>query len=123
MTGMTKATMRALGFMKRIDLLEADGHNRNEHHLGDAVSNADLESCLAAIPAGDEDLPLVVGVDEAHQIAQYDAVLVAQAGARQQHRGQSGVADVDGQAGRYQVGLARLERQRLVEAGAQVQAG
>lgn len=50
-------------------------------------------------------------------------MLVAQTRARQDHRRQAGVADVDRQARRHQHRVARRERDRLVQAGAQVQAG
>ena len=77
----------------------------------------------AAVPAAHHQRALVVAVDQADQVAQHDAVFVAQARARQDHRGQAGVADVDGDAGRDQHRLAGLQQQRRVEAGAQVEAG
>jgi hypothetical protein len=57
------------------------------------------------------------------QVAQHDAVLVAQAGARQQHRGEARVTDVDRQTGRDELRLARREHQRRIQARAQVEPG
>ena len=68
-------------------------------------------------------MPLVVGVDEAGQVAEDDAVFVAEAGARQDERGVARVLDVDGDAGRQQFGGAGAHGQRRVDAGAQVEAG
>ena len=50
-------------------------------------------------------------------------MLVAQAAARQDHRRVSRVADMDGKAGRHQVGAAGRDGQRLADGGAQVEAG
>src|SRR5690606_39027931 len=68
-------------------------------------------------------LALVVRVDQADQVAQHDAVLVAQSRAGQDHGGQARVADVHRQAGGDQQGLARLEDGVFLEQGAQVKAG
>ena len=78
---------------------------------------------LAAIPHRYENLALVVGVDQADEVAEHDTVFVAKSGARQQHRREAGVADVDGDAGGHEMGLAGLKVQVLVEAGVQVHAG
>jgi hypothetical protein len=58
--------------------LELHLHDGHDDHLGDALARFDRESRLAAIPARNHDLPLVVGVDQADEIAEHDAVLVAQ---------------------------------------------
>ena len=86
-------------------------------------SGSIVNAVAAAIPAAHHQRPLVVGIDQADQVAEDDAVLVAEARARQQHRRVAGIADVDRQAGRHQLGSARLQDQRRVDAGAQVEAG
>ncbi|MNE95277.1 hypothetical protein D3C80_1933420 [compost metagenome] len=48
---------------------------------------------------------------------------MTQAGARQDHRGEAGVGNVDRQAGGDQHGLAGFEDQVLLQHGAQVEAG
>src|SRR5690606_14569651 len=63
------------------------------------------------------------GVDQPDQIAQYDAVLVAQPRARQHHRRQRRVGDMDRQAGRDQQGLPGLESGLRLEHGPQADAG
>src|SRR5436189_11495 len=68
-------------------------------------------------------LQMLGGESSVRSNRQWFAVLVAQARARQDHRGQARVGDVDGQAGGDELALAGLEHQRRVQAGAQVQAG
>src|SRR6185436_1324789 len=53
--------------------------------------------------------PLVVGVDQPDQVAEHDAVLRAQARARQDHRGVLRVADMDGDAGRHELAVAGIQ--------------
>src|SRR3569833_3327290 len=55
-----------------LDDLETRPHHRHEHHLRDALAHGDGEWLLAAVPAGHEDLSLIIGVDEPHQIAQHN---------------------------------------------------
>ena len=83
----------------------------------------DRESLAAAVPDADQQRALVVGIDQPGAVAQHDPVLMAQAGARQDHRAHGRVADVDRQARRNQRGIARLQRQRRVQRRAQVEAG
>jgi hypothetical protein len=48
-----------------------------------------------AVPAGDHQLALVIRVDQADEIAEHDAVLVAETGARKDHCGETRVFEVD----------------------------
>lgn len=48
----------------------------DDDQLGDTLHRHQVERVVSAIPDGDEYLPLIVGVDEADQIAQHDAVFV-----------------------------------------------
>ena len=121
--GVPEAAGTALAFVEALDQLEMRLHHRHQHQLRDALADGDLESGIAAVPAGDHQLALVVRVDQADQVAQHDAVLVAQARARKDQRGQARIGDVDGQAGGDQHGLARLEDEVFLEHGAQVEAG
>ena len=82
-----------------------------------------VNGAVAAVPARHHHLPLVVGVDQPDEVAEHDAVLVAEPGARQQHGREPGVVEVDRDAGRHELGLPGLEHERRVEAGAQVQPG
>ncbi|MCY1410408.1 hypothetical protein D9M71_257770 [compost metagenome] len=120
---MPETTGAALAFVEAVDQLEMRLHHRHQNQLGDALADGDGERGLAAVPAGHHQLALVVRVDQPDQVAQHHAVLVAQAGARQDQRGQVRVGDMDGQAGGDQQGLARLEDGVLLEHGAQVEAG
>ena len=48
------------------DDLEVHLNDWNHHELRNALARLDLERTVAAIPAGDHDLPLVVGVDQSY---------------------------------------------------------
>ena len=89
--------------------LELDLHHRHHHQLRDALQRLDGERGLAAVPHRDEDLPLVVGVDQADQVAEHDAVLGAQARARQHDRREARVAEMDRDARGHQLAVARLQ--------------
>src|SRR6185436_14512871 len=67
------------------------------------------------------ELALVVGIDQAHEIAEYHAVFVAEPGARQDHRGKARIVEVDGESGGNQFCLAGRKRQWRVQAGTQVE--
>ncbi len=68
-------------------------------------------------------MPLVVAVDEADQVAQDDAVLVAQPRARQDQRRVARVLEVDGDARGHELPGVGLQGQGRVQAGPQVEAG
>mmetsp|Transcript_24152 Transcript_24152/g.58678 ORF Transcript_24152/g.58678 Transcript_24152/m.58678 type:complete len:236 (-) Transcript_24152:173-880(-) len=123
LAGRPEAADAAVGSLKAVDTAEGRLHHGHDDQLRDALEGLDREFGLAAVPAADHQLALVVAVDQPDEVAQHDAVLVAQARARQDQRGQAGVGDMDGQARRDQRRLARRQRDRGVEAGAQVQAG
>ena len=120
---MTKAASATLAFIECFNDVEMGLHHRYQHQLGDTFANCDGERRVAAVPARNHQLALVVRVDQADQVAQHDAVLMAQARAGQDDCRQAWVADVDRQAGRNQQGLAWLEGGVFLEQGAQVQAG
>ena len=83
----------------------------------------DREGLAAAVPHADQQRPLVVGIDQAGAVAEHDAVLMAQPGARQHHRAQRRVGEVDRQSRRDQRGVAGLQGQSALQRGAQVEAG
>ncbi|MNV74117.1 hypothetical protein D3C71_1673130 [compost metagenome] len=120
---MAEAASTALALIERFDDVEMGLYHRYQHQLGNALANGDGERGVAAVPARHHQLALVVRVDQPDQVAQHDAVLMAQARARQDHRRQARVADVDRQAGGDQQGLAWLEDGVFLEQGAQVEAG
>jgi hypothetical protein len=103
------------------DDVQLDLHHGHHHQLRDALHGIHYERVLAAVPARDEHLALVVGVDEPHQVAEHDAVLVAQARARNDDAA-SRVGEVDREARGDERAVAGPQRDRLVDAGAQVEA-
>src|ERR1035437_1768152 len=58
-----------------------------------------------------------------NQIAEYDAVLVAKARARQDHCCEAGVSQMDGDTGWNQHGVTGMNFYRTFNAGAQIKAG
>jgi len=65
--------------------------------------------------------PLIVGVDQADEIPEHDAVLVSQPGARQHDGREPGIGKVDGDAARNELRRPRSELERLFDARAQVE--
>jgi hypothetical protein len=98
-------------------------HDRDDHHLCDPFAGIDGKRLTPAVPTRHHELALVVGVDESHQVAQHHTVFVTEARAGQYHGRQSRVIDVNGEPGRNELGLARLEHERRVQAGTQIQPG
>ena len=74
---MAEATGAPIARLELLHHVEADLLDGDEHHLRNALAGLHLVGGLAAIPAGDEHLALVIGVDQAGQVAEDDAVLVA----------------------------------------------
>src|SRR5690606_27672405 len=81
--GMPEAASTTLAALELADTFQLRLHHRHQYQLGDALTRLDGEGLMAAVPAGHHQLALVIRIDQPHQIAQHDAVLVAQAGARQ----------------------------------------
>ena len=80
-------------------------NHRRDDELRDAFHRLHRVGGWAAVPAAHHQRALVVAVDQADEVAQHDAVLVAQPRARQDHGGQTRVADVDGDARGDELGL------------------
>src|SRR6185295_14207377 len=110
----------ALGLRELLDHFELHLNDRYDHELRNALARLDRERRLATVPARDEHLALVVGVDQPDQIAEHDAVLVPEAGARQHDRRITGVFQMDRDARGDELRVARLQLERRVDAGAQV---
>jgi hypothetical protein len=89
----------------------------DDHELRNALARLDPEVFRAAVPARDHELALIVGVDEANEVAEHDAVLVAEARARNDDRGKRRVGDVDREPGVDQLAGARCEVDGGIEAG------
>ena len=101
--------------------LELDLYHRNDDELSDPLTGLHREWFAASVPARDHELTLVVGVDETDEIAENDAMLVAEAGARKDHGRESGILQMNGETRRNQFGLAGRQLQGSIEAGAQIE--
>src|SRR5690606_15335188 len=122
-TGAAEAAGAPLARGELLDDVEADLEHGYDHQLGDPLERLDGERRVAAVPYRHHELALVVGIDQADEIAEDHAVPVPEAGAREHHGGEARVADVDRDAGRHEGARAGRERQRFVEAGAEIEPG
>ena len=77
--GMSKSAGTAAGGFEVIDDVESGLDDGDDDQLCDAVPDVDGETFIAATPAGDEQLALVIRIDQSDQVAQHDAVFVTQA--------------------------------------------
>ena len=82
----------------------------HDNQLCDTFADFDSESVAPAIPARDHDFSLVVRVDQSDQIAEHDAVFVAQPGTWQDQRSVTGVCNMNRESGWNQFRLAGFER-------------
>jgi len=119
---MAEAPDPAFAVVEIFDDVELHLLNRHEYHLGDPLAWLDLVAFRAAIPTRDKYLALVIRVNEPGQVAEDQSVLVTQPGARQQHRSQTGIGNMNCQAGRYQHGIAGFHDQGFVNNGPHVEA-
>src|SRR4051812_39753409 len=69
------AAAARLEFLNQVEL---DLEHRYHDQLGDPVERLERERRLAAVPHRDHQRPLVIGVDQSHQIAEHDAALGAE---------------------------------------------
>lgn len=120
--GMAKAAGAALAGRELRNQREACLHDGYDHQLCNAFADSNGKRGLPPIPTRHQEFTLIIAIDQSDQVAEYDAVFVAQAGTWQHHRRQAGIADMNRHAGWDQVRVARLYRQRLWQAGAQIQA-
>ena len=80
------------------------------------------EGLLTSIPATDHERALIIAVDQAHQIAQHNAVFVPQARARQKHGGITRVFDVHRQTGGNELPCIGLQGDGGIQTGPQIEA-
>jgi hypothetical protein len=76
---MTETACATLALIELLNDLEVRLNDRDQHQLSDTLPDGNLESRLATVPAGHHQFALVVRVDQAHQVAEHDAVLMTQA--------------------------------------------
>ncbi len=119
---MAETTLSAFTLAKLANDPERDLFDRYENHLRNAFARLHFVGLRSAIPAGNKDLSLVVGVNKAGEIAQHQAVLVPKAGPREKDGSQPGIAYVNSDSRRYQDSLPRFNTYRCIDAGAHVQA-
>ena len=104
---MAKSAAASLAGGKFLHHLELHLHDRDHDQLSNALTGLDLKVNTASIPAGDHHLALVIGVNQAHQIAQNDPMLVPQTGTGQEHGCQPRIFDMQGKPRGDQLGITR----------------
>jgi hypothetical protein len=73
---MPKSTAAALSFVKFRNTLEFGLHDWDKNHLRNTLTNFNGKSAVAAIPAGNHDLPLIIRIDQAYQVTQHNPVFM-----------------------------------------------
>src|SRR5437868_3673801 len=73
------------------DNIEAYLQDRHDDQLRNAIEWLNRETVLATIPSGYEELSLVIRIDQADQIAQYDAMFMAKPRAGKNDGGIAGI--------------------------------
>ena len=97
---MSKSTRGSLAWGERFDNFKLGLNDRDQNKLCQALTNGNLERFMASVPAGDLDLTLVVRINQTHQVAEYDPVLMPKTRAREDHCGQCGIFNMQGQSPR-----------------------
>ena len=79
------------------------------------------ERHVAPVPRRQKDLALIVGVNQSDEISEHDAMLVPQSGPGKDDGSEGRVGEMDRNAGGNERGVPRLERERCIEACAQIE--
>jgi hypothetical protein len=111
---MAETSATATRIVELVDDLELHLFNGNKYHLCNALAWLNLVGLGTSIPDRNKHLALVIGINEAGQVTENQSMFVAQAGTWQKHSGKSGIANMDGKAGRNQNGCAGLDREHVV---------
>jgi hypothetical protein len=93
---MTEATGATLARIEIVNDSKVNLHDRHNYHLSESRPRFEDEAFRPAIPAGNEQLPLVIGINQTHQVAKYDSIFVAKTGAWQDHSRQTRVLYIYG---------------------------
>ena len=92
---MAKAAGAAMRAFKFLDDFKTDLNNRDDNKLRNAIADFDGETFVAAVPAGNKQLALVIRINQANQVAQHNAMFMAEARTRQYHSRHIGVFDIN----------------------------
>ena len=76
MAGRAKPTTAALAFTELLHNVEPNLDNRYHYHLRNALTHLNCVGFIASVPAGNHQLPLVVRIDQTHQIAEGQTVSI-----------------------------------------------
>jgi|TARA_A100001388_G_scaffold228453_1_gene180001 hypothetical protein len=103
-----ETTATSGGGLKRRYLLEGRLNHGHNHELGDTHTGFYVKECCASVPARDHEFALVIRINQADEVAQYNAVFMAKARPWQNYGGSGGVAQMDRKARWNQGSLSRL---------------
>ncbi len=118
---MAKPTRTTLTLVEIFNDIELYLYDRYEQHLCDSLARLHLITFRTTIPARDEYLSLVIGIDQAGQVAEYQSMFVSQAGARQQYCRKRWIAYVNRDPGGDENCCAGLHRDDVVNDSAHVE--
>jgi hypothetical protein len=92
----TESSFPSVTFPKQTHELKLRLNDRHEYHLRNSIARVNRESTRPAIPAGNEDLSLVIGVNEPDQVAEHEAILTSEPRAGQDGRRKPWIVDMNG---------------------------
>jgi hypothetical protein len=119
---MTKAAAAAGCRVEVLHHFKVYLNDRHHDELCDALAWLQGEGLLTAVPAGDHKLALIVRIDESHEIAEHDAVTVAESRTWQNDGGQPRIGQIDGKPGGNELRLPGGELERRIKARPKVKA-
>lgn len=117
---MAKATITARAGIKITDNVKFNLHDRDDDHLRQAQARVDRKGLVAAVPAGNQHLSLIIGINESNQVPENDPMFMAEPRARKNDCRQFRVFDVNGNAGGYQLRLPWFNEEWLIDASAEI---
>ncbi len=120
LAGTAEATCPALAKGKFLDNIKLHLQYRHNHQLRHALHRHQRKRVMASVPQRNEYLPLIVRINQSNQIAQHNAVFVAEPGTRQDHRRTMRISQMNGYAAGDEFALAGLDNHAVGNAGAQI---
>jgi len=116
-----EAALAPFTSLERLHDSERGLYDGQYHELRNAFQGVYDKGLDTSIPAADHQGSLIVGVDQAHEVAEYDSMFMTESGTRENDRCVGGIAYMYCDAGRDQMGIARRDGERLIEARSQIE--
>ena len=119
----SEAAVATRADLERIDEPKVGPNDGHRDELSDSVEWVDRIGPTSSIPAADHQWSLIVRIDQANEVAEDNAMLVAETGAGKDHGGKAWIVNMDRDSRADELGLPRREYKRRIDAGSKVEAG